>query len=339
MTVGSLGMIGAASLVSYGVTVASLFVVSCGIALLQVAANPYVAVIGPPESAERRLTLVQAFNTTGDVLAIVFGKYLILARTAGGTAEHGTQLTHAQRMADAQATELPYLIVAIVLGVLALLIARAKLPALSAATARASAEARRGLSLFHHRNLILGCVGIAICVLAEIGVGSYFINFVSQPDVANLSQEHAANYLLLFWGGMMVGRFVGAALMQRIAPERVLALFALIAIAGSLTAVFVPGPAAMWGLITVGLGISLMFPAIFALAIRGLGPLTEEGSGLLIMSIAGGALASLQGKVGDLYGLHWGFLVTTACALYVLFYAVWGSRPTAALPDRRPVMA
>jgi MFS transporter, FHS family, L-fucose permease len=332
MTTGSLGMILAAYLISYAVTVASLFVVSCGIALLQVAANPYVAVIGPPETSEQRLTLVQAFNTTGDVLAVIFGKYLILGRTTAGTAAQGTQITHAQRMADAQATELPYLIVAIVLGILAFLIARAKLPALGAATARVAAEARRTLSLFNHRNLILGCVGIALCVLAEIGVGSYFVNFVSQPSVANISQEHAATYLIFFWAGMMVGRFAAAALMRRIAPERVLAMFALLATAGSLVAVFVPGPAAMYGLIAVGLGISLMFPTIFALAIRGLGPLTEEGSGLLIMSIAGGALASLQGKIGDLYGLHWGFLVTAGCALYVLFYALWGSKPTNALP-------
>lgn len=330
MTVGSLGMILAAYLVSYWITVASLFTVSCGIALLQVAANPYVAVIGPPESSESRLTLVQAFNTTGDVLAIVFGKYLILARTTAGTTAQGTQLTHAQRMADAQATELPYLIVAIVLAILALLIARAKLPALGAATQRASAEARRGLSLFNHRNLVFGCIGIALCVLAEIGVGSYFINFVAQPSVANIPQDRAATYLTFFWGGMMVGRFIGAGLMRRIAAERVLALFALLALGGSLVAVFVPGPAAMYGLITVGLGLSIMFPAIFALAIRGLGPLTEEGSGLLIMSIAGGALASLQGKVADLYGLHWGFLVTALCSLYVLFYALWGSRRPAA---------
>lgn len=336
MVLGSLGMVLAAYVVSYGITVAALFTVSCGIALLQVAANPYVAVIGPPESSERRLTLVQAFNTTGDVLAILFGKYLILARTTAGTAAHGATLTPAQRVADAHATELPYLVVAAVLAVLAVLIARANLPVMGAATQRANAEQRKRLSLWNHRNLIFGCLGIALCVLAEIGVGSYFINFVSQPGIANLTQEHAASYLTLFWGGMMVGRFAGAGLMQRIAPERVLALFALIAIGGSLIAVFAAGPTAMYGLIIVGLGISLMFPAIFALAIRGLGPLTEEGSGLLIMSIAGGALASLQGKVGDTYGLQWGFLVTTACAAYVLFYALWGSRVTGAVapPER-----
>ncbi|MBV9883303.1 MAG: MFS transporter, partial [Sphingomonadaceae bacterium] len=130
MTVGSLGMILAASLPSYGVTLASLFTVSCGIALLQVAANPYVAVIGPPETSESRLTLVQAFNTTGDVLAILFGRYLILARTTAGTSADSARLSQAQRMADAQATILPYLIVAIVLALLAVAIARAKLPAL-----------------------------------------------------------------------------------------------------------------------------------------------------------------------------------------------------------------
>jgi FHS family L-fucose permease-like MFS transporter len=229
-------------------------------------------------------------------------------------------------MADAHATELPYFIVAVVLAILAFLIARAKLPVLGAATARVSAEARRGLSIWNHRNLILGCVGIALCVLAEICVGSYFINFVSSPRVANIPQDQAATYLTFFWGGMMVGRFCAAALMRAVRPERVLATFATIAVLGSLVAVFVPGTVAMYGLVAVGLGISLMFPTIFALAIRGLGPLTEEGSGLLIMSIAGGALASVQGKIGDLYGLHWGFLVPAGCALYVLFYALWGCK-------------
>ena len=335
MTIGSLGMILAASLPSYGVTLASLFTVSCGIALLQVAANPYVAVIGPPETSESRLTLVQAFNTTGDVLAIVFGQQLILARTIGGTSMHGRELTHAERMADAQATQLPYLIVAIVLAVLAVAIARAKLPELGASTRRASAEARKGLSLFNHRNLIFGCGAIALCVLSEIGVGNLFINFASQPSVANITQEGAAFYLTFVWGGMMVGRFAGAWIMRYVAAEKVLALFAVLSFAGALVAVFVPGPVAMYGLIAVGLGNSIMFPTIFALAIRGLGPLTEEGSGLLIMAIAGGALVFIQGSIADAYGLHWAFTVTALCSVYVLAYALWLSKPTHALPPER----
>ncbi len=335
MTFGSAAMILAASLPSYGVTLVALFTVSCGIALLQVAANPYVAVIGPPESSEARLTLVQAFNTTGDVLAIIFGRYLILGRTTAGTSVEGTHLTQAQRMADAQATELPYLIVAVVLAILAVVIARAKLPALGAATRRAGAEERRGLSLWRHRNLVLGCFGIFLYVLAEIGVGNLFINFASQPGIADITHEQAAFYLTFVWGGMMLGRFAGAYIMRYIAPERVLAVFALGALVAALAATFLSGPSAMYALIAVGLFHSIMFPTIFALAIRGLGPLTEEGSGLLIMSIAGGALVFIQGNIADAYGIQWAFIVTAICELYVLFYAVWGSRPTAALPAER----
>jgi len=334
MTIGSLGMVAAAALPSYWVTLASLFTVSCGIALLQVAANPYVAVIGPPESSEARLTLVQAFNTTGDVLAIVFGRYLILARTTGGTSAEGTQLTYAQRMADAQATQLPYLIVAAVLFVLTIVIARAKLPALGAATRRAAAEERKGMSLFNHRNLIFGCGAIFLYVLAEIGVGNLFINFASQKQIANITHEEAAFYLTFVWGGMMVGRFAGAWIMRYFAPEKVLAVFALGALVGALAATLIQGPAAMYALILVGLFHSIMFPTIFALAIRGLGPLTEEGSGLLIMSIAGGALVFIQGWVADMFGLQWAFIVTAACELYVLAYALWWYKPTNAVPDQ-----
>ena len=333
MTVGSAAMILAASLPSYYVTLVALFTVSCGIAILQVAANPYVAVIGPAATSESRLTLVQAFNTTGDVLAIVFGRYLILARTTAGTSAEGAQLSYAQRMADAQATELPYLIVAIVLAILAVVIARAKLPALGSATKRAGAAERKGLSLWRHRNLVLGCVGIFVYVLAEIGVGNLFINFASQPTIAAITHEQAAFYLTFVWGGMMVGRFVGAWIMQRVAPEKVLAVFAIGALVGALGASFIQGPGAMYALIAVGLFHSIMFPTIFALAIRGLGPLTEEGSGLLIMSIAGGALVFLQGNIADHYGIQPAFLVTAACELYVLYYAVWGSRPVVAEPD------
>ncbi len=278
---------------------------------------------------------MQAFNTTGDVLAVIFGRYLILARTAAGTSAEGVQLSHAQRMADAQATELPYLIVAIVLAVLAVAIARAALPALGSGTQRVSAEARRGLSLLRHRNLVLGCVAICLCVLSEIGVGNLFINFASQPSVADITHEQAAFYLTFVWGGMAVGRFAGAWIMRYVAAERVLAAFALISLAGALVATFVPGPVAMYGLIVVGLGNSIMFPTIFALAIRGLGPLTEEGSGLLIMAIAGGALVFIQGSIADHFGIQWAFIVTALCALYVLFYALWGAKPTNALPPER----
>ncbi|MGN6848626.1 MAG: sugar MFS transporter [Sphingomicrobium sp.] len=338
MTIGSLGMIPAARIPSYYVTLVALFVVSCGLAILQVAANPYVAVIGPPETSESRLTLVQAFNTTGDFLAVIFGQQLILARTVSGTTLEGTHLSYAQRMADARATQLPYLLVAVVLALLAVLIWRARLPELGAATRRVNAEERRNLSLWNHRNLVLGVVAIFVYLIAEIGVGSLFINFASQPDIANVTHDQAADYLKYVWGGMMVGRFAGAWIMRWIAPEKVLAAFALGAFVVMTIASFAHGPSAMYAMMAVGLFHSIMFPTIFALAIRGLGPLTEEGSGWLIWAIVGGALVSGQGWLADnAIGLQHSFLITVACELFVLYYALWGSREQVQLPPERLV--
>ena len=332
MAAGALGMIPAARIPSYEVTLLALFVIACGIALLQVAANPYVAVIGPAESSESRLTLVQAFNSMGTFFAPYFGGYLILSRTVSGTSLEGTQFTLEQRMADAEATQLPYVLVAIVLVVIAVVIARAKLPTLGASTQRANAEERRKLSLWKHRNLVFGVPAIFIYLIAEIGVANLFINFVILPDIAGITPAEAANYLVLLWGGMMVGRFAGSFLMRRFAATRVLAAFALFAAAVMIGAATLHGPVAMWCLILVGLGHSIMFPAIFAMGIKGLGPLTEEASGLLIMAIAGGALVVAQGWLADLYGLQNSFWLTVACELYVLWYALWGSKPTQAQP-------
>ena len=326
MAAGALGMTVAASIPSYGVTLAMLFVIASGITLLQVAANPYVAVVGPAETASSRLNLVQAMNSAGTMLAPLFGAYLILGRSKGGTAAQGTVLTAAERLADARSVILPYILVAIVLVVLAIVIARFPLPAMGNATSRLSREERRHLSLWRHRNLVFGVPAIFIYLIAEIGVGNLFVNFISQPTIANLTTEQAGHYLTLLWGGMMVGRFVGSAIMQRIAAEKVLAAFSIGAFVVMMATVFTTGPVAMWSLILVGLFHSIMFPTIFTLGIRGLGPLTEEGSGLLIMAIAGGALVFVQGKIADLYGLQTSFLLTAACELYVLFYALWGSK-------------
>lgn len=330
MAAGSLGMTLAASIPSYGVTLVMLFIIASGITLLQVAANPYVAVIGPAETSSSRLNLVQAMNSAGTMLAPLFGAYLILGRSKGGTAEAGTVLTQAERLADAQSVILPYVIVAVVLAVLAVIIARFPLPAMGAATTRHSKEERKNHSLWKHRNLVFGVPAIFIYLIAEIGVANLFVNFVSQPEIANLTHEQAGKYLTFLWGGMMVGRFLGSAIMQRIPAETVLAAFSVGAFVVMLVTVFTTGPVAMWALILVGLFHSIMFPTIFTLGIKGLGPLTEEGSGLLIMAIAGGALVVVQGKLADMYGLQASFLLTAACELYVLFYALWGCKTTGA---------
>lgn len=330
MAAGALGMVPAAQIPSYGLTLVALFVIACGITLLQVAANPYVAVIGPAESSEARLTLVQAFNSMGTFFAPYFGGYLILSRTVGGTSLEGTEISAAQKLADAQATELPYILVAITLLIIAVVIARAKLPALGTSAKKASAEERKSLSLWSHKNLVYGIPAIFIYLIAEIGVANLFINFVILPDIAGITPAVAANYLVMLWGGMMVGRFAGSYLMGRFPANKVLACFSLFAMVVMIGAATLQGPLAMWCLILVGLGHSIMFPAIFALGIKGLGPLTEEASGLLIMAIAGGALVVVQGWLADSYGLQNSFWLTVACEVYVLWYALRGSRPTSA---------
>lgn len=332
MAAGALLMIPAARIPSYGVVLTALFVIAAGITLLQVAANPYVAVIGPPESSSSRLNLVQAFNSMGTTFAPLFGGYLILSRSASGNVEGGAAaLTMEERLADAASVQLPYFIVAMVLVVLAIIIARYKLPDLDAKTRRLDAEERKHHSLWNHRNLILGIPAIFIYLIAEIGVSNLFINFVSAPEIGNLTHAQASNYLFLLWGGMMVGRFVGSQLMRSYAAENVLAWASVGAFVVMIVTVFASGKLAMWSLISVGLFHSIMFPTIFTLGIRGLGALTEEGSGLLIMAIAGGALVVLQGKLADAYGLQWSFLLTAVCELYVLFYAVWGCKVTGAV--------
>jgi FHS family L-fucose permease-like MFS transporter len=333
MAAGALGMILAASIPSYGVTLVMLFVIASGITLLQVAANPYVTVLGSPKTASSRLNLVQAMNSAGTMLAPLFGAYLILGRSKGGTAEAGVVLTEAERLADAQSVILPYALVAIVLVVLAIIIARFPLPAMGSATSRVAKADRKNHSLWKHRNLVFGIPAIFIYLIAEIGVGNLFVNFVSRPDIGNMTTEQAGRYLTFLWGGMMVGRFVGSAIMQKVPADKVLAFFSIGAFVVMAITVVTTGHVAMWSLILVGLFHSIMFPTIFTLGIKGLGPLTEEGSGLLIMAIAGGALVAVQGWLADEYGLQLSFILTAICELYILFYAVWGSKPTNAFPD------
>lgn len=329
MAGGALLMVPAARIPSYDVVLAALFIIASGITLLQVAANPYVAVVGPPETASSRLNLVQAFNSLGTTLAPLFGGYLILGRSLSGTTVAGARgMTLAERLADARSVQLPYVIVAAVLVVLAVVIARFPLPEMGAAMRRGAEKAeRKKHSLWAHRNLVFGVPAIFIYLIAEIGVSNLFISFVSQPSIGHLTHEQASRYLFLLWGGMMVGRFLGSFAMRRVAAERVLAWFSIGAGIAMSIVILGTGHLAMWALISVGLFHSIMFPTIFTLGIRDLGPLTEEGSGLLIMAIAGGALVIVQGALADSFGLQLSFLLTAACELYVLFYALWGAKP------------
>ncbi len=327
MSASALLFVPAAAFASFGVFLIALFLLASAITLLQVAANPYVAVIGAPATASSRLNLVQAFNSAGTTVAPIFGGILILGRSTGGTAGPGeVALTAAQRAADAQAVKLPYVLIAAVLVALAVLVWRVRMPDLAAENRRAAREERSKHSLWRHPNLVFGVPAIFIYLIAEIGIGSTLVNFISLPRIGAMSHADAAQYLALFWGGAMAGRFIGSFAMRTVSPERVLAAVSIGALILTLTAVLSQGHLAMWCLIAVGLCHSVMFPTIFTLGIKDLGPLTEEGSGLLIMAIAGGALSALQGVIADHIGLQLSYLLPAACYVYVLFYAIWGSR-------------
>jgi FHS family L-fucose permease-like MFS transporter len=343
MMIGLLGMAGsavafipAARLESFTVFLLALFLLASSITLLQVAANPYVAVIGPPRTASSRLNLVQAFNSAGTALAPLFGGVLILGRSSSGTAAAtGLVLTQQQRTADVLAVQFPYLIIAAVLVGLCVLVWFVRLPDLGKETRRAAQGERSKHSLWRHRNLVLGVPAICLYLVCEIGIGSTLVNFISLPNIGAMSHAAAAEYLSLFWGGAMVGRFVGALLLRWVAPQHVLAAVSTGALVLVLIAVTGGGALAMWSLIAVGLCHSVMFPTIFTLGIKGLGPLTEEGSGLLIMAIAGGALSALQGVLADRIGLQMSYLLPAVCYLYVLGYALWGWRPSHELAAER----
>jgi FHS family L-fucose permease-like MFS transporter len=318
----------AARLESYAVFLVALFLLASSITLLQVAANPYVTVIGPAQTASSRLNLVQAFNSAGTTLAPLFGGMLILGRSSSGNSTVDAVLTAQQRAADVQAVQLPYMLIAGVLIALALLVWRVRLPDLGQESRRAAQAERAKHSLWRHRNLVFGVPAICLYLLCEIGIGSTLVNFISLPKIGNMSHAEAASYLSLFWGGAMVGRFAGALLLRWIAPERMLAAVSLGALVLVLMAITNGGSLAMWSLIAIGLCHSVMFPTIFTLGVRGLGPLTEEGSGLLIMAIAGGAFSALQGVLADRVGLQLSYLLPAVCYVYVLGYALWGCRST-----------
>jgi len=337
MALSAAAFVPAAILESYDMFLVALFLLASSITLLQVAANPYVAVIGSPQTASSRLNLVQAFNSLGTTLAPLFGAYLIFGRSPSGTARGAVILTAQQRAADMHAVELPYVLIAAVLLALALLVFKVRLPDLGKETRRSARAERARHSLWRHRNLVFGVPAIVLYMICEIGIGSTLVNFISRPEIGGMTHEQAGKYTVLYWGGAMTGRFVGAWLLRWIKPERLLAAVSLGALALAGIAITSSGHLAMWCLIAVGLCHSIMFPTIFTLGIRGLGPLTEEGSGLLIMAIAGGALAELQGKLADHIGLQLSYLLPWACYLFILFYAAWGCRPTGALHDERLV--
>ncbi|GAB3020743.1 sugar MFS transporter [Bowmanella dokdonensis] len=302
----------AAEIALYGLFLLGLFILAAGVTILQVSANPYVAILGPERTAASRLNLAQAINSLGHTLAPLFGAALIFGALQGGEA------------VGARAVQLPYLILAGAMLVTAVGFLFLKLPVIEH---HDTPDVHANDSIWSHKALVFGALGIFLYVGAEVSIGSFLVNYFAQPHIAGLNEHQASQMVSYYWGGAMVGRFVGAALTRMIAPIYVLATNALMAIVLLITTINSSGELAMWSVIGVGFFNSIMFPTIFTLAIRGLGPLTGRGSGLLCQAIVGGAILPLiQGLVADSVSVQFSFIVPMLAYLYIGWYALVGSK-------------
>jgi MFS transporter, FHS family, L-fucose permease len=329
MGTGAFLFVPAASVPSYPLFLLALIVLAAGITCLQVAANPYVTVLGKPETASSRLNWTQAFNSLGTFLAPFFGSLFILSAAPKTTAEMRAltpDALQAYRLQEAATVKIPYVGLGIALLLLAVAIGSFKLPTIEQAQHRIGEKVND--SVWRHRNLILGAIAIFVYVGAEVSIGSFLVNYFNQPDIGGLSEKVAARFVAFYWGGAMVGRFIGSGLLQKLSTRRLLGLCAVCACALVAISMLTSGHTAMLTIIAVGLFNSIMFPSIFTLGVAELGPLTGDGSGIMIMAIVGGAIIPVaQGAIADRVGIHHAFFLPVLCYLYILFFALQGAKP------------
>jgi len=304
----------------------AFFVLAAGITVLQVAANPYVTVLGPAATASSRLTLTQAFNSLGTTIAPALGGVLILS----GIVMAPDQLVQlpqaaqeAYRLEQASMVRGPYLALAAALLLLAVLFALARLPRIT----HAPEEGGVSGSVLRHPRLVLGAIAIFLYVGGEVSIGSFLISFLGEPGVAGLPAASAAPFVSYYWGGAMVGRFIGSAAMRVISPGKALAFNAACVVGLVVLAMSSHGALAMWAVLGVGLFNSIMFPTIFSMALHGLGPATGQGSGVLCMAIVGGAIVPfLQGAVADHSSVQSSLFVPALCYCFIFYFGVKYSR-------------
>jgi MFS transporter, FHS family, L-fucose permease len=403
MGVGAFLFVPAASVPSFYLFLGALIVLAAGITCLQVAANPYVTVLGKPETASSRLNLTQAFNSLGTFLAPFFGSLLILSaapKTMDEIRALAPQALQAYRLHEAATVKTPYVGLGIALVILAIAIGSFKLPKIEHAQHKVGERVND--SIWKHPNLMFGAIAIFVYVGAEVSIGSFLVNYFHEPNIGALSEKLAASFVAFYWGGAMLGRFIGSSFLsgakakymglaavvtitlillsypiaktlppgyQPSVPNLTFLawlvvagrpLFVLVAIATALIALVAAmrggqvtsgtgpllalcavctsalvaismigsGHLAMWSIILVGFFNSIMFPSIFTLGVAELGPLTGDGSGILIMAIVGGALIPVtQGAIADRIGIHHAFFLPVICYLYILYFALSGSKP------------
>jgi MFS transporter, FHS family, L-fucose permease len=329
MAIGAFLFLPAASFALFPLFLGALIVLAAGITGLQVAANPYVVVLGKSETASSRLNLTQAFNSLGTTIAPKLGGLLILSAAplaVEGMQSLSRQALHSYRVQEAATVKMPYIVIGVTLLLLAVLIAISRLPAIESASIKGGEKTAD--SVWKHPNLVLGALAIFAYVGGEVSIGSFLVNYFGQSDIAGFSAKTAAGYVSFYWGGAMIGRFLGAGLLRKIKTEHLLALFAICTSSLVTLSMLTHGHFAMWSILAVGFFNSIMFPSIFSLGVAELGPLTGDGSGMLNMAIVGGAIVPLlQGVIADRIGIHHAFFVPVICYLYILFYALKGSKP------------
>lgn len=403
MGLGAFLFVPAASVPSYPLFLGALIVLAAGITCLQVAANPYVTVLGRAETASSRLNLTQAFNSLGTFLAPFFGGILILSAAAKTVAEvraMSPETLQAYCVHEAATVKTPYVGLGIALVVLAIAIGLFKLPKIEHAQHKVGEKVQD--SIWKHPNLVFGAIAIFVYVGAEVSIGSFLVNYFHEADIGGLAEKVAASFVSFYWGGAMLGRFIGSNFLGGakarymwmvcgLAMALILLsypignqmpagyqpgvpnltwlawlvvsgrpLFVLVAVAAASIALFASlnggqatahtgtllgicalstsvlvaismlssGHVAMWSIILVGFFNSIMFPSIFTLGVAELGPLTGDGSGIMIMAIVGGAIIPLaQGWIADKVGIHHAFFLPVLCYLYIVFFALSGSKP------------
>ncbi|MFZ3216322.1 MAG: sugar MFS transporter [Candidatus Acidiferrales bacterium] len=327
MGLGALLFVPAASKPSFPLFLVAFAILAAGITLLQVSANPYVAVLGPEKTASSRLNLTQAFNSLGTTVAPWFGSILILSGAPVAIAvihKMSSAQLQTYRLEQASSVKLPYLGLAIALILLGLVIAKFNLPVIAAVEPHGKVHD----SIWKYPRLLLGAVGIFVYVGAEVGIGSLLVNYMSQPDIGHISVQVAARFVSLYWGGAMIGRFIGSAVLQKVRTGTVLGISAVVAFLLVAISIITFGNLAMWTILLIGFFNSTMFPSIFTLSIEGLGPMTGKGSAVLVCAIVGGAvLPELQGILADHIGVHHAFVVPALCYLYIAYFAFRSNKP------------
>ncbi|WP_353065700.1 sugar MFS transporter [Tunturibacter psychrotolerans] len=312
MGLGLLLFLPASVVIFYPLFLFALFVVGSGLALLQVAINPYIGALGSPETASSRLNLAGGFNSIATTIAPRVGAAFIFI-AAGASA---AQLAHSVRM--------PYAILAICAFAMAIITAFVQLPDV---IEKCGATSQAGGSAWSFSHLRLGALAIFFYVGAEVAIGSIMITYLSQPSMGSLSHEAAARYVSFYWGGAMVGRFIGFVALRKVRAQRALAFVSLVAALLIGVAIVTQGHVAMWAVVSCGLFNSVMWPCIFPLSVNRLGRFTSQGSGILITMVVGGAvIPEIQGFLSDTVGYQRSFAIVLLCYVYILFFAVRGHR-------------